>query len=59
MWPTGQRTSGSWGSRRLVEVGRLPLSHSGSSALLRACARNSIRSWSFARVKLPPELPNP
>ena len=48
------RTSGSCGSSRLVDVAMLLLSHSGSKALFRACARKSIRAWSFALVRLPP-----
>ena len=37
-----------------MDVAMLLFSHSGSSALFRACARKSMRAWSFARVRLPP-----
>ena len=37
-----------------MDVAMLLFSQSGSSALFRACARKSMRAWSFARVRLPP-----
>ena len=37
-----------------MDVAMLLFSHNGSSALFRACARKSMRAWSFARVRLPP-----